>query len=46
MGHRPNNVKGSTLKFQFKGESEVSHDLDLTDSRLVKIVKKSHELPG
>ncbi len=46
MRGRHVNVKGSTLKFQFKGKSGVSHAVDLTDPRLAKIVRQSQELPG
>jgi DNA topoisomerase I len=46
MRDRHVKVKGTTLKFQFKGKSGINHAVDLTDSRLAKIVKQSQDLPG
>ncbi len=46
MRDRHVNVKGSTIKFQFKGKSGISHAVELSDPRLAKIVKQSQELPG
>jgi DNA topoisomerase I len=39
-------VKGSRIRFEFKGKSGVEHDVDLTDPRLARIVKQCQELPG
>jgi DNA topoisomerase-1 len=39
-------IKGSTIRFEFKGKSGVEHDVDLTDPRLAQIVKQCQELPG
>lgn len=39
-------VKGSTIRFEFKGKSGVSHEVDLTDPRLARIVKQCQDLPG
>jgi DNA topoisomerase-1 len=39
-------VSGSKLRFRFKGKSGVEHDIQLTDRRLAKIVKRCQELPG
>jgi DNA topoisomerase-1 len=39
-------VKGSTLKFRFRGKSGVAHDIALTDARLARIVRRMQELPG
>jgi DNA topoisomerase I len=40
------NVKGDTLKFQFRGKSGVSHAIDVSDRRLAAIVKRCRDLPG
>ncbi len=39
-------VKGSTLRFEFRGKSGVRHSVDITDRRLASIVKQSQDLPG
>ncbi|MBA3754692.1 MAG: DNA topoisomerase IB, partial [Nitrospira sp.] len=39
-------VKGSTLRFEFRGKSGVRHNVDITDRRLARIVKQSRDLPG
>jgi len=39
-------IKGSRIRFEFKGKSGVEHDIDLSDPRLAKIVKQCQELPG
>lgn len=39
-------IRGSTIRFEFKGKSGVDHDIDLTDPRLAQIVKQCQELPG
>lgn len=39
-------VKGATIKFQFRGKSGVDHDIQLTDKRLARIVKRCQDLPG
>ncbi|WP_416671747.1 DNA topoisomerase IB [Egbenema bharatensis] len=39
-------VSGSKLRFQFRGKSGIEHDIQLTDRRLAKIVKRCQELPG
>ena len=39
-------VKGSTLKFEFRGKSGVRHSVDVNDRRLARIVKQCRELPG
>jgi DNA topoisomerase-1 len=40
------NVKGETLRFQFRGKSGVSHAIDVSDRRLARIVKQCRDLPG
>jgi DNA topoisomerase-1 len=39
-------VKGSTLKFEFRGKSGVLHSVDVSDRRLARIVKQCRDLPG
>jgi DNA topoisomerase I len=39
-------VKGETLKFRFKGKSGVSHEVDVSDRRLAKIIRQLQDLPG
>jgi len=39
-------IKGTTLRFEFRGKSGIEHAVDLRDARLAKIVKACQELPG
>lgn len=39
-------VKGSTLRFEFRGKSGKHHTVDVNDRRLAKIVKQCRDLPG
>ena len=39
-------VKGTTIRFHFKGKSGKMHDVELHDKRLARIIKESQELPG
>jgi DNA topoisomerase-1 len=39
-------VRGAKLKFRFRGKSGVEHDIELTDARLARIVRRMHDLPG
>lgn len=39
-------VEGATVKFKFKGKSGKQHEIDLSDRRLARIVKKCLDLPG
>jgi DNA topoisomerase-1 len=39
-------VNGSRILFRFQGKSGIKHEIDLTDRRLARIVKKSQDLPG
>lgn len=39
-------VRGSTVKFEFKGKSGVRHSVDVDDARLARIVKACQDLPG
>jgi DNA topoisomerase I len=46
MRNKHVDVKGSTLKFQFRGKSGVEHSVDVNDRRLARIVKQCRDLPG
>jgi DNA topoisomerase-1 len=39
-------VKGSTLRFEFRGKSGKRHSVDVNDRRLARIVKQCRDLPG
>jgi DNA topoisomerase-1 len=39
-------VRGSRLRFRFRGKSGVQHEVDVDDRRIAKIVRKLQELPG
>src|SRR5205809_1168036 len=39
-------VKGSHLRFRFRGKSGRQHEVDMTDRRIAKIVSKCQDLPG
>ncbi len=39
-------VNGTTLRFCFRGKSGVTHDVDLNDRRLARIVKACRDIPG
>ncbi|HEV7255803.1 MAG TPA: DNA topoisomerase IB [Mesorhizobium sp.] len=39
-------ANGDTLRFKFKGKSGKEWDLDLTDRRIVKVVRGAQDLPG
>lgn len=39
-------IKGSKLRFRFRGKSGIQHDVDMTDRRIAKIVGKLQDLPG
>ena len=46
MRDRHVNVRGSTLRFHFRGKSGKWHDVDIHDRGLAKIVKRCQDLPG
>jgi DNA topoisomerase-1 len=46
MQDRHVNVKGSQLRFRFRGKRGIKHQIDLTDRRIAKIVSKFQDLPG
>ena len=39
-------VRGSTLRFQFRGKSGKRHSVDVNDRRLARIVRQCRDLPG
>jgi DNA topoisomerase I len=46
MKDRHVNVKGSKLRFRFRGKSGRQHEVDITDRRIANIVAKLQDLPG
>lgn len=46
MRDRHVRIRGSTLRFHFRGKGGKWHEVDINDRRLAKIVKNSQELPG
>lgn len=39
-------IEGTTLRFEFRGKSGVSHAIAVTDRRVTRIVQQCRELPG
>jgi DNA topoisomerase-1 len=39
-------IKGSKMRFRFRGKSGVCHEVDVTDRRVARIVRKLQDLPG
>ena len=46
MRDRHVKVGKKSVRFEFKGKSGVSHEIDLTDGRLARIVGQCRDLPG
>lgn len=46
MQDRHADIKGSKLKFSFKGKSNKRHTVEIDDKRLARIVRNCQELPG
>jgi DNA topoisomerase-1 len=46
MKDRHVDVRGSKLRFRFRGKSGRPHEVDVTDRRIAKIVLKLQDLPG
>ena len=46
MRDRHVKVGKKSVHFEFKGKSGVSHEIDLADSRLARIVRQCRDLPG
>jgi DNA topoisomerase-1 len=39
-------VKGTKVRFAFRGKSGVAHEVDLDDARLARIVRQCRDIPG
>jgi DNA topoisomerase-1 len=39
-------ISGSTLRFRFRGKSGKVHEVDISDRRLARIVKRCQDIPG
>ncbi|HEY9806010.1 MAG TPA: hypothetical protein V6D04_05540, partial [Candidatus Obscuribacterales bacterium] len=39
-------VSGTRLRFKFRGKSGVDHDIQISDRRLARIIKRCQEIPG
>ena len=39
-------IRGTTVRFRFRGKSGKFHDITLSDARLARIVRRCQELPG
>src|SRR5205823_6379209 len=46
MKNRHVKVKGTQLRFRFRGKSERQHEVEVSDPRVAKIVSKCQDLPG
>jgi DNA topoisomerase-1 len=46
MQDRHVDVKGSKMRFRFRGKSGRNHDVDVTDRHIAKIVSRLQDLPG
>src|SRR5207253_5215570 len=46
MRDRHVDIKGSKLKFRFRGKSGIEHEVPLQDRRIAKIVTRTQDLPG
>ena len=46
LRNRHVDVKGITVRFQFRGKSGVKHEKELVDRRVAKIISKLQDLPG
>jgi DNA topoisomerase-1 len=39
-------IEGSMVRFRFKGKSGLSHEVELKDRRIARVIKACHDLPG
>jgi DNA topoisomerase I len=46
MRDRHVDISGSKIRFKFRGKSGVDHDIELSDHRLAKIIKRCQDIPG
>jgi DNA topoisomerase I len=46
MRDRHATIRGTTVRFEFRGKSGVEHAIDLQDARLARIIRSLRDLPG
>ena len=46
MRNKHVDVKGKKVRFRFRGKSGITHEMEIADRRLARIVKKAQDLPG
>ena len=46
LRNRHANVRGSSIRFQFRGKSGQQHEVSLRDRRLAAVVRRCRDLPG
>ena len=46
MQDRHVDVKGAKLRFRFRGKSGIKHEVDITDQRIARVIRKLQDLPG
>lgn len=46
LRNRHAKVHGATIRFRFRGKSGKEHEIDVTDPRMARLVKRCQELPG
>lgn len=46
MHNKHAEVKGEKIRFEFRGKSRISHEIDFEDQRLARIVRQCQDLPG
>jgi DNA topoisomerase I len=46
LRERQVHVEGARLRFRFRGKSGVPHEVELTEPRLARIIRRMQELPG
>jgi DNA topoisomerase-1 len=46
LRNRHARVRGGNVEFDFRGKHGIQHHLEISDSRLARIVRKCQELPG
>jgi DNA topoisomerase I len=46
MRDRHAKIRGSSVRFEFRGKSRIEHAVDLHDARLARVIKSCRDLPG
>jgi DNA topoisomerase-1 len=46
MRNRHASVRGSKIRFEFRGKSGINHSIDIQDCRLARVVERCQDLPG